>query len=147
MSKINPLFSEISTQIHTMYEKVAIITQMWHLAKCYFASLSISWYLITVPKMNKIATFFSKISEQTLKIYEKIAIIIQIWHRTKSILHASTAHGTWSWYPVWRKSTQPSWRNAWGWTDWQTESFLICPNSVYAEQRIIKSMVKWSKWN
>ena len=54
-----------------MYEKVAIITQIWHSAKYNFTSISNTWYLITVPNMNKITTFFSKISQQMLKIYEK----------------------------------------------------------------------------
>ena len=66
-----------------MYEKMVIITQIWHRAKLYFRSLSNLWYLVTVPNMNKIATFFSEISQQTHKIYEKVAIITKIWHRAK----------------------------------------------------------------
>ena len=33
MNKINPFFSDLSQQIHKMYEKVVIITQIWHRAK------------------------------------------------------------------------------------------------------------------
>ena len=108
MNKINPFFSAISQQMHKMYNKVAIITQIWYRPICNFTGMSNAWYLITVQHMNKITTFFSKILQQTLKIYDKIAIITQIWHR------ASAAHGTWSWYPIWRKSIQPSWGNARG---------------------------------
>ena len=60
-----------------MYEKVSIITQIWHRPKCYFTSMSNAWYLITVPHTNKITTFVPKISQQTLT-YEKLAIITQI---------------------------------------------------------------------
>ena len=85
MNKINPFFSEMSQQIHKMYEQVAIITEIWHRARCYFTSMSNRWYmyLITVPNLNKITTFFSDISQQTLKIYEKMAIITQSCHRAK----------------------------------------------------------------
>ena len=41
MNKNNPCFSEMSHQIHKMYETVTIITQSWQRAKCYF----------TVPNM------------------------------------------------------------------------------------------------
>ena len=75
MNKINPLCSEISQQMHKMYETVVIITQIWYREKYYFTSKSNMWYLITVPNMNKITTFFSDLSQQTLKIYEKIAIL------------------------------------------------------------------------
>ena len=66
-----------------MYEKVAIITQIWHSAKYNFTSISNTWYLITVPNMNKITTFFSDKSQQKLKTYEKVAIITRICHRAK----------------------------------------------------------------
>ena len=49
-----------------MYEKVAIITKIWHRAKYYFTSMSDD---CTKYKQNY------HISQQTLKIYEKIAII------------------------------------------------------------------------
>ena len=59
-----------------MYEKVAIITKIWHRYRCYFTSMSNNtWYLIAVPNMNKITTFFSELSQQTFKLYENIAII------------------------------------------------------------------------
>ena len=56
MNKINSCFSEISHQIHKMYEKVTIITQIWHRAR-YCISMSNAWYLIIVTKMNNITTF------------------------------------------------------------------------------------------
>ena len=52
-----------------MYENVAIITQIWHRAKCNFTNNA--WYLITRLILNKITTFFAKISQQPLKIYEQ----------------------------------------------------------------------------
>ena len=83
MNNINPFFSEISQLIHQMYEKVALITQIWHRAKCYITSMSITWYLISVQNMKTITTFFSEISWGTLNIYEKMVLITQIWHRVK----------------------------------------------------------------
>ena len=56
VNKINSCFSEISTQIQKMYEKV-IITKSWHTAKYYFTSMSTTWYLITLRNMNKITIF------------------------------------------------------------------------------------------
>ena len=58
-----------------MYEKVAIITQICHRAKCNVISISKAWYLVNVPNMNKITTFFSEISQQICKIYEKMDIL------------------------------------------------------------------------
>ena len=55
---------------------------------------------------------------------------IPLWNMTNSILHAPVAHGTCSWYWIWRKSIQLSWRNVWwktdgqahnGWRDGQTD--------------------------
>ena len=63
-------FSAISQQTHKMYEKVAVITQIWHKDKRYFTSMSNASYLVTVLNTNKITRFFSVISQQTLKIYE-----------------------------------------------------------------------------
>ena len=80
-----------------MYDKVAIITQNQHRAKCYFTRMS-NMYLIIVPNINKITTYISDISQQTLKIYVKTAIITQIRHRAKFYLtyigYALAAHGT-----------------------------------------------------
>ena len=67
MNKINPFFSEISHQIPQMYDKVIIITQIWHRTQCYFTTISNAWYLIPVPNINKITTFFAVISQQRLK--------------------------------------------------------------------------------
>ena len=33
------------------------------------------------------------------------------------------------WYPIWRKSSQPSWRNMQGWTDWCTDGWLDRPTN------------------
>ena len=87
-----------------MYEKVAIITQIWHRAKCNFTDISNAWDQITVPNMNKITTLISEISQQTLKISEKILIITQILfymhqkamvpdHDTQYEENPSTHHG------------------------------------------------------
>ena len=81
MNKI-PFLSEISQQMHKMYEHVAIIIQIWYKAKCCFTCMSNTLYLISVSNMNKITTFISELS-QVLKIDEKITIITQIWHRAK----------------------------------------------------------------
>ena len=88
--KINP-FSEISRQIHKMYEKFAIITQIWQRATCYFTSMSNTSYLITTYQIWKksphssLSNNHSKCmkKQQSLEIYEEIAIISQIWHRAK----------------------------------------------------------------
>ena len=40
MNTINPFFPRISQQIHKMFEKVAILTLIWHRVKCYFTSMS-----------------------------------------------------------------------------------------------------------
>ena len=78
-----------------MYEKLTIITQIWHRAKCYYLQVQATWYLIPVPYMNKITTFFSEISQQTLNIYEKMAKITQIGHKAKFYFtYPSAAHGT-----------------------------------------------------
>ena len=68
MNESNPFFSEISQQIHKIYGKVNIITQIGRSAQCYFTSMSNAWYLITVPNMSKITTIISEIS-QALNIY------------------------------------------------------------------------------
>ena len=56
VNKINPFFSIIPQQIYKMFEKQAIIIQIWHKAKCYFTGMSNTWYMITVPNLNKITT-------------------------------------------------------------------------------------------
>ena len=92
MNKISPFFYEISQQIHKMYEKVAIITQIWQKAKCYFTSMSNALYLIAVTHI-----FFNHIlwDNTTLKFYrEKMAIITQFGTQPNSILRAAVAHGT-----------------------------------------------------
>ena len=48
---------------------------------------------------NKHPTFMNKLP-QLLK-----------FGRAKFYLCATATHGTWSWYQIWRKSIQPSWRN------------------------------------
>ena len=111
MNKINLFVSDISHQIHKIYETVTIITQIWHTAKC---SMSNEWYLITVPNINKITTFVCELTQQTLKMYVEKTIITQICTEPNSISHASVAHGIWSWYIIWRKSIQSSWRNVQG---------------------------------
>ena len=55
-----------------------IITQICRKAKCYFTSISNTWYLITAPNINEINIFFSEISQQIHKMYEKLTIITQI---------------------------------------------------------------------
>ena len=117
MNTIDPFFSEISQQIHKMYEKVAIIIQIWHKAKSYFTSMSNTWYPITT-NMNKITTFFFTISQNS-KFRKKLAYLLKFGTETNSILHALVARDTWWWYSIWRKSIQPSWRNAQGQTSRQ----------------------------
>ena len=53
MNKITTFFSEIS-QVLKSYEKIAIITQIWHRAKFYFTCINGPWYLIMVRNMKKI---------------------------------------------------------------------------------------------
>ena len=69
------------------FEKVAIITQIWHRAQSDFTSISITWYLITVLNtyMNKIALFFFQISHHwtNSKFMKKNPIITQIWKSAK----------------------------------------------------------------
>ena len=54
MNKIITFFAEISQQTLKSYEKIAIITQIWHKAKFYFTRISGVWYLIIVLNMKKI---------------------------------------------------------------------------------------------
>ena len=56
MNNITTFFSDISQQTLNIkfYEKIAIITQIWHRAKFYFTSIHGSWYMIMVPNMKKI---------------------------------------------------------------------------------------------
>ena len=51
--KQNTTFFEISQQTLKIYEKIAIITQIWHKAKFYFICISSLCYLIMVPNMKK----------------------------------------------------------------------------------------------
>ena len=71
--------------------KVIIITQIRHRAKCYFTSVTNVWYIAFVPNMNKITTFFCDTLQQALKLYEKMSIINQIWYRVKSYLQCMVA--------------------------------------------------------
>ena len=52
MNKINPFFFALSQQIHKMYEKVALITQIWLRAKLYFTCISNPWYPIYRKSIN-----------------------------------------------------------------------------------------------
>ena len=54
MNKITTFFFEILQQTLKIYEKIAIITQIWHRAKFYFTCISGPWYLSMVPNMKKI---------------------------------------------------------------------------------------------
>ena len=128
MNKINQFFYEMSQQPHKMYEKVTIITQIWHRAKCYFPGMSNTWYLVTLPNIITIITFFSEISQQTLqtlKIYKKIDTTTQIWHWTKFYFTCISSTCTWSLYQIWRIPSQPSWGQTNRWIDWQTRHIPI----------------------
>ena len=57
------LLWDITTNTQNVRTGMAIITPIWHRAKCYLTSMNNAWYLITVPNMNKITTFISKISQ------------------------------------------------------------------------------------
>ena len=64
-----------------MFEKVTIITQIWHRAKFYFTSMSNApclnqWY---IPNMTNNLRYHNQHS----KYIEQIAIMTQIWHRAK----------------------------------------------------------------
>ena len=49
---------------HIKFKKnIAVITQIWNIAQCYFKCISNTQYLITVSNMNKINPFFSEISQ------------------------------------------------------------------------------------
>ena len=66
----NP-FSEISQQVHKMYEKVAIITQIWHRVICYYTSMSNAWYLVTVPKYEQNHYILGDITANTQNVFLK----------------------------------------------------------------------------
>ena len=95
MNKINPFFSEMPQQIHKMYmyEKVAIITQIWYRVRCDFTSTSNAWYLINVLNMNKITTFLEISQPKTQNLSENNHYNSN-WAEPNSILHASAAHDT-----------------------------------------------------
>ena len=46
MNKINTFFSELYQQTLKIYEKIDIITQIWHRAKFYFKCINGPWDLI-----------------------------------------------------------------------------------------------------
>ena len=64
MNKINPFFSDmhVSLQTHNIYENVTIFTQICNKDKCYFTSISNTWYMITIPNMTTNTIFFPEIS-------------------------------------------------------------------------------------
>ena len=93
-----------------MYENMPIITQIWHRAKCYFASMSNASYQINCTKSEKKNSPHSSLRYHTTQnVWKKLPQLLQFGTEPNSILHASAAHGTWSWYPIWRKSIQPPW--------------------------------------
>ena len=47
-------FSEISQQTLNIYEKLAIVSQMWQRGKFYFTHISSPWYMIKVPNVKEI---------------------------------------------------------------------------------------------
>ena len=53
----------------------------------------------------------------TNTMYEYMAIITQIWPGNCDCTCTSSTWYTWSWYQIWKKSIQPSWRNARGWME------------------------------
>ena len=69
-------------------KNIAIITQIWHRAKCYFTYIRNTWYLITVPHMNKINPFFAKISQQIHKMCQMWAQLHNIGKEPNAILQA-----------------------------------------------------------
>ena len=112
-----------------MYEKVAIISQIWNKAKYYFTSISNTWYLITVANMNNTTTLFSEISQQTLKIYEKIKIIIQNWD---SQILFYVHHGT-------KYEKNPSSHHEGMCEDGQTYKLMDCPFfSIFPDSAIVE---------
>ena len=76
-----------------MYDKVAIITQIWHRAKSYLASMSNTWYLITVSNINRITTFFSETPQQTHTKYEKKRQILFYMNQRRMVPDYSTQYG------------------------------------------------------
>ena len=124
MNTINTFFLRYHKKHRICMKNIAIITQIWHRCKCYFTCFSNTWYLISVPNMNIINPFFNEISQQIQKMYEKMAIITQIWQKRQTLFYMHQwSMVLWSWYPIWRKSIQPSWRNARGWTDRWTDAW------------------------
>ena len=93
------ILSDITQNKHNMYEKVSIITQPWHRAKCYFTheQCMVPDNCIKYEQSHHI--FCSEISKQALYIYEKIAIIFLIWHKSQILLYTHQGpmvpdHGT-----------------------------------------------------
>ena len=89
--------------------------------------MSNALYLITVTNMKKI-TLFSELSQQTLIINWKNCHNYSNLTQSQILFYMQQLpmdHGTWSWYPIWGQSSQPSWRNVWGRPDGLDPSLIM----------------------
>ena len=83
MNKINIFFSEISQQIYKMYEKVAIITQIWQSQMLFYKhEQGIVPDNCTKYEQNHHILLRDN-TTNTQNLILKIAIITQILHRAK----------------------------------------------------------------
>ena len=90
MNIINLFFSEIK---HIKYMKdIVIITQIWHVVKCYSTCIRNTWYLITTPNINNMNLFFWEISQQT---HEKWPQLLKFGKESNTILQTWALNGTW----------------------------------------------------
>ena len=126
-------FSSLRQPTHKTYQKVSIITQIWHWAECYLTKISNPLYLISVPNMDTITAFFTEMSQHST-IINILPKLLKIGIEPHYILLASAVPGTWSWYQICRKNSKRSWRNlrGWtdGWTDWWTKPMSIFHDSA-----------------
>ena len=89
------LFWDITTNIKCK-KNIGIITQIWHRVKEYFTCIGNTWYLITVQNMNKI-THSSLIYHKNTHIWKTFCTESNLFSS-----NVSAAHGTWSWYSIWK---------------------------------------------
>ena len=128
MNKINPFFNELHAlqQILKMYEKVAIITQIWHWAKCYLQPWAMhhTWllYQIWTKSPHSSLRYYNKHSKNVWKNCHNYSN----WYRAKFYFICISG----LWYQIWRKSIQPSWRNVQRQTNRLTGPIPIFPYST-----------------
>ena len=80
--------------MHKMYEKVAIITQIWNKVKCYFTNMSNAWFLVTTKYEQNHPILLCDITTNTQNVLKNSHNYSNLAQSQNSILRASATHGT-----------------------------------------------------